>query len=63
MNVELSQMGFVPLLKRPRKLSHLFYLCEDTRRWLSVNQEAGVHQTLNLQHVDLGHSSLQNCEK
>lgn len=38
-----------------------FSLCEDTaRRGLSVNQEAGSYQTLTLQGLDLGFSSLQN---
>ena len=36
---------------------------DSVKRWLSMNQEVGSHQTLNLPAPQFWTSSLQNCEK
>ena len=49
-----------PLRKRLQKVSSPFLPSEDT---VSVNQEMGAHQTLNIPVPWSWTSSLQNCEK
>ena len=49
---------------RPQRASSSLPPREDTAiRQSSVNQEEGPHKTSNLQHLDLGLPSLQNCQK
>lgn len=45
-----------------RGLPYPFHHVRTHLRQLSLSQEAGSQQTLNL-HLDLRHSSLQCCEK
>ena len=47
--MELSQKGLVHLPERPHRAVLSVMSCEDmVRRQLSLNKEAGPHQTLNL---------------
>lgn len=49
MRIESSWIGFVFFKGGSRELSHPFPSHEDTvRRQLSMNQEAGSYQTLNM---------------
>lgn len=44
-----AMSGVSVFIKDFREIPHLFPPCEDTaRRWPSMYQNAGLHQTLNL---------------
>lgn len=56
-------MRFSALRKRPQRTPLALLPCKDTeRRQPSMEQEAGLHQTRNIRHLDLRLPNLQSRE-